>query len=96
MSQQRVKKPPVDDDALARAAISDRLKLAADAIRAARNVPDVTICDAIGDAAWFREYCGICLQQLIANSFLGCILFGWQLKEEYDRLQQATGIVYRA
>jgi hypothetical protein len=66
-------------------AVADRLKLAADKIRADRKVPDVAICDAIGDSAWFREYCGICLQAPIANSFLGCILFGWQLCEEYKR-----------
>lgn len=72
--------------------IADRLKLAADSIRVSRKVPDVAICDAIGDSAWFREYCQICLQAPIANSFLGCILFGWQLCEEYQRQKAATRI----
>jgi len=69
-------------------AVSDRLKAAADAIRADRKVPDLAICDAIGDSAWFREYCAICLQAPIANSFLGCILFGWQLCEEFKRTEE--------
>jgi hypothetical protein len=78
-------------------AVVDRLKLAADHIRAARAVPDVAICDAIGDSAWFREYCNICLQAPIANSFLGCILFGWQLCEEYRRLADDERVkVYQA
>jgi hypothetical protein len=78
-------------------AVADRLKLAADHIRAARAVPDVAICDAIGDSAWFREYCNICLQAPIANSFLGCILFGWQLCEEYRRLADDERVkVYQA
>jgi hypothetical protein len=77
-------------------AIADRLKLASDRIRAERKVPDVTICDAIGDATWFREYCNVCLQQPIANSFLGCILFGWQLCEEYKRLVSNNEVIYRA
>jgi hypothetical protein len=68
--------------------VADRLKLAADKIRSDRKVPDVAICDAIGDSLWFREYCGICLQAPIANSFLGCILFGWQLHEEYKKSEQ--------
>lgn len=68
--------------------VADRLKLAAEKIRLDRKVPDVSICDAIGDSEWFREYCGICLQAPIANSFLGCILFGWQLCEEYKRSEQ--------
>lgn len=67
--------------------IADRLKLSADKIRSERKVPDTEICDAIGDATWFREYCNLCLQQPIANSFLGCILFGWQLCEEYRKLE---------
>lgn len=67
-------------------AISDRLKLAASRIRSDRKVPDVVICDAIGDADWFREYANICLQSPIMNSFLGCILFGWMLCEEYKRI----------
>ena len=96
MSQSKIKKPAMDAEALNRAAVADRLKLAADAIRASRKVPDPAICDAIGDAPWFREYSNICLQQPIANSFLGCILFGWQLAEEYNRIANAGGIVYRA
>lgn len=67
--------------------VSDRLKLAADRIRQSRKVPDSSICDSIGDSAWFREYCNLCLQQPIANSFLGCILFGWQLCEEFKKLE---------
>lgn len=76
--------------------VADRLKLAADRIRSDRKVPDVAICDAIGDSAWFREYCNICLQSPIANSFLGCILFGWQLCEEYKRLLANNEVIYRA
>jgi hypothetical protein len=77
-------------------AVGDRLKLAADRIRQSRKVPDTVICDAIGDSAWFREYCNICLQQPIANSFLGCILFGWQLCEEYKKLFESNEVIYRA
>lgn len=65
--------------------VSQRLKVSAEAIRASRKIPDVIICDAIGDAEWFREYCNICLQSPISNAFLGCILFGWQLCEEYKK-----------
>lgn len=77
----------------AEAAVASRLKLAAERIRASRSVPDVAICDAIGDAEWFREYCNICLQAPIANSFLGCILFGWQLCEEYHKLESRIEVV---
>lgn len=77
--------------------IADRLKLSADKIRSERKVPDTEICDAIGDATWFREYCNLCLQQPIANSFLGCILFGWQLCEEFKGLNDRDVVpkVYR-
>jgi hypothetical protein len=79
------------------AVVSDRLKVCAETIRAERNIPDVSICDAIGDSSWFREYCNICLQQPIANSFLGCILFGWQLCEEYNKIRDLSSpIIYRA
>ena len=70
-------------------AVADRLASAADSIRDRRATPDIAICDAIGDAPWFREYCTVCLQQPIANSFLGCILFGRQLCEEYKRQESA-------
>jgi hypothetical protein len=89
MSQSKIKKSAED-------AVADRLKLAADSIRAQKKIPDVAICDAIGDSGWFREYMNICLQAPIANSFLGCILFGWQLHEEYKKIQEGTGIIYRA
>ena len=75
-------------------AVRDRLKLAAEHIRSSRKVPEAAICDAIGDAEWFREYVNICLQQPIVNSFLGCILFGWQLSEEYKKLSEESRIVY--
>lgn len=77
-------------------AVSDRLKLCADSIREARKIPDVKICDAIGDAQWFRDYCNICLQAPIANSFLGCILFGWQLCEEYNKIKDYSPKIYTA
>ena len=76
--------------------VADRLKLAADSIRASRKVPDTVICDAIGDSAWFQEYMRICMNSPISNAFLGCILFGWQLSEEYKNIKEATGIIYRA
>lgn len=74
--------------------IADRLKLASESIRRDRKIPDVAICDAIGDSDWFLEYCSICLQSPISNAFLGCILFGWQLCEEFNRTKSPT--VYRA
>jgi hypothetical protein len=89
MSQSKIKKSSED-------IIADRLKLAADSIRVQKKIPDVAICDAIGDSSWFREYMNICLQSPISNAFLGCILFGWQLHEEYQKIEKGSGIVYRA
>jgi hypothetical protein len=96
MSQSRIKKSPEMQRKMDESAVADRLKLAADTIRAANKIPDVAICDAIGDSQWFREYMNICLQSPIANAFLGCIIFGWQLHEEYQQIKDATGIIYRA
>lgn len=96
MSQSKIKRTEAETKEMQQTVVSERLKLAADTIRASRKIPDVMICDAIGDSAWFKEYMTVCLQSPIANAFLGCILFGWQLAEEYNKIENATGLVYRA
>lgn len=89
MSQSKIKVNKSD-------VIADRLKQAADIIRAGQKLPDPDVANAIGDSKWFREYSNLCLQAPIANAFLGCILFGWQLCEEYNKLKEGSGIIYRA
>ncbi len=92
MSQSKIKHNEADHER----SVADRLKLAADSIRAQHLIPPTEICDAVGDSAWFREYMNICLGSPISNAFLGCVLFGWQLAEEYRKIESATGVIYRA
>ena len=96
MSQSRIKQTPEQSAEIQRKQYADRLKLAADTIIAARKVPDALLCDAIGESEWFARYCDHCLTQPLGASFLGCILLGWQMCEEYNRIKEATGIIYRA
>jgi len=74
--------------------ISDRLKRAAERCR--NNLPDPQISDSIGDSQWFRDYCNICLGSPIGNAFLGCIVLGWQLHEEFNKSEEIVPKVYRA
>ena len=81
-------------------AISDRLKLAAERIYSDRRIPDAALCqsitDVVTDSEWFRDIATSVLTRNIADLFFGCILFGWQLCEEYRKLKEANQTVFRA